>query len=572
MESTGLGDVLRFMHGLGFTPRPTKNGTRRFLGTLKSSAGPVPIELAISDWDFLVYPNIRITEKPSFLPSRMAHSVVGGDFCYLAEGAVILDRYNPAGAIAFCLQQATGLINQLISDPTQSEADIQAEFQSYWASSSAGTVIPIGLSELSQGLNEAQVYKVSPKAPLTEIITTSREAVDRIALSWGAGAQQLEARCCWIFRTTAAPLTSSTLPWTVKETLTWLKSWDSSLYVALQKRIETDASIMDSSRIYILIDSPVGWIGFGFTVNKRYIKKATTTGSSRSRRFAGKAYLQYLHRYGGAEKIFRLYITDISSDFVHTRNLSGSLKKGLSGLKIALLGCGAIGGYVAQAITRLGAGTDGGLLTLVDNQLLQPENIGRHALGFDSLLKRKSQALKDELDLQFPYSNIESRPIPITPKLDYSNIDLIINATGEEPIAEMLNAQRISNEGAYPPILHAWIKGNGECVQALWTDSLKYGCFRCLRRNEPGNQMVERFRVLKNDVEKGFRACQHFTPYAVSASLSAAALVADMLIDWRKNGDPSPRFRTRAVENSDTFKLKNQDIAPLSGCPACGTK
>lgn len=572
MDFEGLGDVLRYMHGLGFKARPTKNGVRRFLGTLKSTAGPVPIELAIADWDFLVYPTIRITEKPPFLPIRMAHGVVGGDFCYLAEGSVVLDRYNPTGAIAFCLQQATSLIDQLISNPTQSQTDMQAEFQSYWAGSSLGTLLPIGLSELSSELDEAKVYKLSPKGPFGDIITTSKEALDRVARSWGASVQPLEAQSCWLLRTTAAPDMSSALPWTVKETLAWLKTWDRSLYAALQKRIKADTSIWDLSRIYILIDSPTGWIGFGFSVNKRYLTKATSKGAAGSRKFAGKAYFQYLHRFGGSDKIFRLLTTDLSADFVHTRNLSGSLKNGLSGLKIALLGCGSVGGYVAQALTRLGAGTDGGLLTLIDNQFLQPENIGRHALGFNALLKRKSNALKDELDLQFPYSNIESRPIAITPKLDYSSFDLIINATGEEPLSEMLNALRIRNEGTFPPVLHAWIKGNGECVQALWTDSLKNGCFRCLRRYEPGSEMAERFKVLKNEVEKGFRACQHFTPYAVSASLSAAALVADMLIDWKKNGSPSPRFRTRAVENADTFKIKNQDITPLSGCPACGTK
>jgi hypothetical protein len=572
MDFDGLGDVLRYMYGLGFKARPTKNGVRRFFGTLKSTAGPVPIEIAIADWDFLVYPKIRITESPPFLPARMAHGVVGGDFCYLAEGSVVLDRYNRTGAVAFCLQQATSLIDQLISNPAQSQADMQAEFQSYWSGSSSGTLLPVGLSELSSELGEAKVYKLSPRGPFGDIITTSKDALDRVAHSWGANAQPLEARSCWLLRTTAPPDMSSALPWTVKETLAWLKTWDISLYAALQKKIESDRSILNLSRIYILIDSPVGWIGFGFTVNKRYITKATTQRTAGSRKFAGKAYFQYLHRFGGSEKIFRLLTTDLSSDFLHTRNLSGALKDGLSGLKIALLGCGSVGGYVAQALTRLGAGTDGGQLTLIDNQFLLPENIGRHALGFNALLKHKSDALKDELALQFPYSNITSRPIAITPKLDYLSFDLIINTTGEEPLSEMLNALRIGNEGAFPPVLHAWIKGNGECVQALWTDSLKHGCFRCLRRYEPESEMAERFKVLKNDVEKGFRACQHFTPYAVSASLSAAALVMDMLIDWKKSGSPSPRFRTRAVENADTFKVKNQDITPLSGCPACGTR
>ncbi|MEX5551437.1 ThiF family adenylyltransferase [Pseudomonas pergaminensis] len=571
MELKGLGDVLQLLHGRGFKPRPIKKGTRRFLGTLNSTAGPVPVELAISDWNFLVYPKIKIIEKPSFLPPRMAHGFVGGGFCYLAEGSVVLDRYNPAGVIAFCLQQATSVLNQSISNPAQSEADIQAEFQSYWTGSETGAFLSVGLSELSPDQKKAQVYKL-PKGQIGEIISTNKEAVERIARSWSTSANLREARSCWLFQTTVAPAASSALPWTVKETLVWLKTWDASLYAEVQKRIEADRSLLELSRIYILIDSPVGRVGFGFTVNKPYIKKATSKESGSNRKYAGKAYFQYLRQFGGSEKIFRLMTIDLSANFVHTRNLSGSLKQGLSGLKIALLGCGSVGGYVAQAITRLGAGTEGGILSLIDNQFLMPENIGRHVLGFDALLKRKCEGLKDELERQFPYSKIEANHVDVTPKLDYSHFDLVINATGEEPLSEMLNAQRISNEGASPPILHAWIKGNGECVQALWTDSPKHGCFRCLRRREPGNDMAERYTVLKHDVEKGFRACQHFTPYAVSASLSAAALVTDMLIDWRKNGDPSPRFRTRAVENADTFKVKNKDIPPLSGCPACGTK
>lgn len=152
------------------------------------------------------------------------------------------------------------------------------------------------------------------------------------------------------------------------------------------------------------------------------------------------------------------------------------------------------------------------------------------------------------------------------------DFDLVVNATGEEPVAEMLNEAQINAEHCFPPILHVWIKGNGETVQALWTDSQEFGCFRCLRFNAEESKMQERFRVLKGDTEKSYRACQHYTPYAVPAPISAVALATDLIVDWLRSDDPSPRFRTRSVETANVFKVKNQNIRPLDGCPACATK
>ena len=46
---------------------------------------------------------------------------------------------------------------------------------------------------------------------------------------------------------------------------------------------------------------------------------------------------------------------------------------------------------------------------------------------------------------------------------------------------------------------------------------------------------------------RSFMACADFTPFAVSASMSAAALTIDMILDWLQ-GDVSPRYRTRYTE------------------------
>jgi hypothetical protein len=238
--------------------------------------------------------------------------------------------------------------------------------------------------------------------------------------------------------------------------------------------------------------------------------------------------------------------------------------------RITLVGCGAIGGYLAQALVRLGAGTgEKGKLVLIDHDDLEPDNLGRHYLGFTGLFSPKADALHHALQLQFPYACIESRQERVVPNRHLFTCDLIVDATGEETVNEMINGHHIAFRPIVPPVLYVWIKGNGECTQALWVDnSAKFGCYRCLRMPNGHQYRKERFQVLKAPPQQGFVGCHTFTPYAVSAPMQAAALAADMVIDWMK-GDPSPRFRTRSVENAEVYVVKNQNIVALEGCPAC---
>lgn len=568
MNAKRVGDVLRLMHEINFRALPTKGGCRHYVGALSCNLGSVPIELSISDWDFIEYPKISILERPEFLPKGMAHYVTDGSFCYLAKGSVVLDRYNPAGSILLCLNQATGLLNELIANPTRNQTDFQAEFQAYWTSPSHGSILHVGVGNISATAVSAQVYSFSPGERLKRVISTDPDSTAKMAEAWGEQSNEAERRQCWIFRSNSLPPANG-LPSTVKQTLLWLKEWDTSLYKKCQSTLESDARLLDVSYAYFLIDCPVGWVGFSIAINSKILQKLNL---SQGGKYRGRAFFQYLHTYGGSEKITRLRAQDLSHSFISSRNLTSSLGSALFGRKIALIGCGAIGGYLAQALTRLGAGQGKGRLELFDAQMLLPENLGRHALGFKYLFKNKAAALKDEADLQLPGITVEAHTFEMRSPNTLKDFDLIVNATGEEAVAEMLNEAQIIGAPHFPPILHSWIKGNGETVQALWTDSREFGCFRCLRHCAEENQMEERYPVLKGDTEKLYKACQHYTPYTVSAPISAAALAADLIVDWLKSDDPSPRFRTRSVETADVYKVKNQNIRPINGCPACAKK
>jgi hypothetical protein len=95
----------------------------------------------------------------------------------------------------------------------------------------------------------------------------------------------------------------------------------------------------------------------------------------------------------------------IDAKFLYERNL-GDLHS-LAGRKIALIGCGTIGGFLAAYLAQSGAGTLGGLLALFDREILMPSNLGRHLLGMPYLNRNKAVACADYIRSQFPHVEAE---------------------------------------------------------------------------------------------------------------------------------------------------------------------
>lgn len=556
MRDDQLRDVLRELTSRGFVATNTRPGRRAFEGNIKCTKGPVRISISVRDWDFLTYPAIKIVDVPSFLPDLMPHVDVEGGLCYFRRGAVVLDRYNPAQAIAQCLNQAEAVIEQIASDENYRFNDIQDEFLAHWIFGQKPILVLKG--SISQGATSANYSLLKHGSEVRAIIASDSAEVAAIAKAMGRDVPTQTSCKCWVFKTDLRPAVPSVMPKTVKDLFAWLKLWDRDLHSKIQRILERDPSYLEYPFATFAIDSPIGWVGFGFDLDQ--VKRL---GSKRTPRL----YKQYLHGKGGAQSIWRLYITDISPEFVHSRNLS---YPNLRDKRIEIVGCGAIGSCLAHALVRLGAGTGRGKLTLVDHDTLQPENLGRHVLGYPDLFKPKAIALRDELLRQFPLSNIEGIPKSVVDYQAIFDADLLIDATGEEAVSELLNGWRLARKTNIP-VLHVWIKGNGECVQSLWTDRSGSGCFRCLKSTDDNTYRQDRFKVLNEAPINHMIGCHAFTPYAVSSPLQAASLATDVVIDWLK-GDPSPRFRTRSVEKANVCKVKNQDISRLQNCPACSPK
>jgi molybdopterin/thiamine biosynthesis adenylyltransferase len=248
--------------------------------------------------------------------------------------------------------------------------------------------------------------------------------------------------------------------------------------------------------------------------------------------------------------------------------------KNLKDLKILQIGCGTIGGYLAQFLVQSGAGSGTGKLHLVDKDILSPANLGRHLLGYEWLTKYKAEACQEFLTQQHPQSKITydcCNASKLFPRI--SQYDLVVNATGYDPFSYALNDHCLEMREGAPPVLHSWLAGNGVAAQSFFKEADFQTCYRCISTEVSGNQ--PRFPVLKDDVveiEEGIMACGDgaYTPFPVSRSATAAAQALDAVLDW-VNGNPSPRFRTQVLDSDKAFDVKNSNPEPLKACPACQT-
>lgn len=540
---------LRELAARGFSSMGYVGEQRMFRGTLASPRGPLSVAILIQDWDFLEYPTIIVTDGMKKFPQLRPHLDVHGGLCYFSRRSVVLDRYDAGTAVAQCLEQAQAVLGKILDDRNYVVRDIQNEFLVHWDRAEP-PAMPVYLVGVALQARSARIH--FDQAGNRALLSDNAAEAQALASCMGWGQLSEAMNRCWLFRSDKLPPVPDHFPAAVEEFFSWLRQWDQRLSHAIQHHFATDAAY-EYERLVMAVHMPAGWIGVMFAPRP---PGKLTCGQMKA----------YLHGRGGSTPIQRLTVTDVSAEFVHSRNLSF---KNLTGKRITLVGCGAIGSQLAPALVRLGAGQgQQGLLRLVDEEDLMAENLGRHYLGYNRLGQPKACALRDEIERQFPLAKLDDLSKAVQDlRLDVMRDDLLIDATGDQAVSEFLNGQWLDAKRPLP-VLYVWIKGNGECVQSLWCAGQEDACFHCLRVPDADVYRKDRHPVLKRAPELKRLGCHAFTPYAVSSGLHAAALATDVICDWLQ-GRMSPRFRTRCRENVDVHHVASMDLPPLSGCLAC---
>lgn len=143
----------------------------------------------------------------------------------------------------------------------------------------------------------------------------------------------------------------------------------------------------------MMVGSAAVFVGTVLTgPSRQFVSKGFRPSRPRPQRFVADLYR--------ACNIESMSIERIDPAWVHGRD-SNPLLDCMRDVSIAIIGCGAIGGYLARGLVQAGVGT----LLLVDHDTLKAANLGRHVLGAEWIGGSKAKALAEQLARDFPHVN-----------------------------------------------------------------------------------------------------------------------------------------------------------------------
>lgn len=254
--------------------------------------------------------------------------------------------------------------------------------------------------------------------------------------------------------------------------------------------------------------------------------------------------------------------------YARTRNLPG--KATLEGRLVALVGCGAIGSHLARFLTQLGAGQGGGHLLLLDKERLSAGNLGRHWLGAEHVGSDKAVAVEAELKRLYPGLAIQAIGDDAACRLDLlCRADLLVDATGEEPLSRALNHEVLLRRPSGPAVIFAWLLGQGAAAQALFVPPIPdgRGCYACARPFGAWPAAMRKDAPMLPTPAACGEA--EFMPYGVASPVLAAGLAAAMALQWA-GGDVRPSLRTIRINHGTTQDEPDRDVPSAAECPDCG--
>lgn len=502
-------------------------------GVLTTRFGDVPC-LALIDRSFQTFPLVQLTPVPERLRPIAPHVGAGGFLCYIAEATATVDIFDPIGQTLAAFEQAARVLDQIMAG--ERVDDLAEEFFAFWPGeplyvdvnsrqSGEGTLLGIG---------KACAISDDPKrtlAKLKHLPGDHREldvVIDRVTT-----------------KVVPRPTPDSWPPKTVRELLEWQGQLDDACRRKIEARI-AKAYRKGWEFAIVVIDSPSMPYGFA-TFNLQKFPR----GSSRDQRLP----IYDLN-------IDRLRLVRIDDAYVIQRNIPGQAT--LAGKRIAMVGCGTIGGYLAEMLAKAGAGSLGGELMLVDNQRLEPGNLGRHRLGIDKSFLLKATSMADEIKRAMPASNVRAITHDAR-EVNLEGFDLLIDATGEQSLGQWLAAHHSQTS----PLLHVWIEGAGIAVRSYIGNHASEGCYRCLCDYENRGD----FHAVEGGVEPLFagQGCEGpYVPFSASVSMQAAALGFDAAMAW-VGGYDWPGLSTRVLSRDHEPVTADCTILKRPGCPACGS-
>lgn len=542
-----LGDsaalVIEAFASRGFTY--LSRSTRSFVlaGPLHTSEGTHECLIYIPHY-FDRPPSVVLCEIPQALRPVAPHIDSSGGICYLSRASIEINIFDPVGQMLGCLERAEKVLGQLLRNELVD--DLAEEFFAYW-----GEEFFHCFFDFRVGNNKNLRAMVDTKSNAHAAVVFITDDVQRTTAKGSIlGYKPLEITCpvARIYtKVEPRPTQHEWPPKTLGSMVKWQSICDPRAGRRIVERV-SQAAEKGAGFLVVMIESPKFFYAFLLFFAPPNGARPTTVELRKK---------AVLHNCA----VYPLRGWRIDEGYITQRNVPGM--KTLEHKKIIVVGCGTIGGYLADMLVKAGAGAGTGELTLIDSDTLHASNLGRHRLGFPHINKKKSDALAQELRTDMPDANIRSLPVDVH-RANLFKADLIIDATGEQTVSDFLaSAHTATNQ------LCIWIEGPGVAVRALIRRNCHEACIQCLTRLTRDGE----YSATVENMPKVYagQGCENeYVPFPASVSMQAACLAFEMVMDWAAGAD-SPALRTRVVDRKFTGKLADCTPPKLADCPACGT-
>lgn len=221
------------------------------------------------------------------------------------------------------------------------------------------------------------------------------------------------------------------------------------------------------------------------------------------------------------------------------------IEKGFDEISVGVVGCGSLGGYVADYLCRAGVGK----LLLLDPDYYSWDNAGRHILPGYYAGQQKAVALRSYLEKSFPQANIQAVPkkwenLIADPELakELNGLDLIISTTGEHASNLYINGLFLT-EQYFPPAIYAWAEAYCVAGHAVLVASSE-SCLCC-----GYDDVLERYKYKVAEWEAGQEvkapACgESFMPYGSMDMVPIATMTARLALDFLSGRVEKAEVRT----------------------------
>lgn len=239
------------------------------------------------------------------------------------------------------------------------------------------------------------------------------------------------------------------------------------------------------------------------------------------------------------QKINKYYVEDVRASRLKARGGDEDLKN--HDMKVAVIGCGAVGSHLIQGLFDIGIQH----MLLLDYDTLKFENINRHICGASDVGSKKTEAIKNKLRRHHPTSQIHVCSNDIMSFLTLypeglNSYDLIISAISNSPIEQRINELQLKGI-ITPPVLNVWVEPYMAAGHALWIESNAGVNVSTLFKKGK-----YKYQVLKNGSEYTKKELGCSTSYVPYGALELKKFTTDVLLlichQWEKDKQGSIAF------------------------------